>query len=60
MMIDQVNISYNHGQNILDFFLKIPLSPDFNVAKAARLSQGQTKTHNNMRIGGDGDLELLK
>ena len=37
----------NDGQKILKFFQKIPLCPNFNVAMASRLIQGQTKTLDN-------------
>lgn len=59
MMIDQVNISYNHGQNILDFFKKIPFSPNFNVAKAARLTKPKPIT--TCELGGWrlGAIEMI-
>ena len=37
----------NDGENILKLFQKLPFCPDFNVAMASRLIQGQTRTPDN-------------
>ena len=46
-MDNAVSTVSNDGQNILKLLQKILLCPDFNVAMASRLIQGQTRTLDN-------------
>ena len=46
--VSMVSISVdNDGQNVFKLFQKLPVYPDFNVAIASRLFQGQTRTLDN-------------
>ena len=47
---------YKHGQNILQHFQNLPLSPDLNVTMASRLIQGQGRTPEN---NGSCDMSFL-